>query len=107
MDAAEFDKIADEELHHLEGVLGQLDPDDAEVELSSGVLTITLGEGRGTIVINSHRAAGEIWMAAFRKAWHFGPKKVDGRVEWRTATDELHATLSKILVEKIGAQVAL
>lgn len=106
MDATEFDQIADEELHHLESRLGDLDPDEVEVELSSGVLTLTLGDG-GKIIVNSHRAAGEIWMAAFRKAWHFQPKKVGAAIEWRTATDELHATLRAILKDKIGREVSL
>ncbi len=106
MDSTEFDKIAEDELHHLEKQLGDIDPDELEVELSAGVLTLTLGDG-GKIIINSHRAAGEIWMAAFRKAWHFQPKKSAGSVEWRTATDELHATLGALLKEKIGREVSL
>ena len=68
----QFDALAEQELTALEKRLGDFDPDEVEVELSMGVLTLTLGDG-GKVVINSHRAAGQIWMAAFRKAWHFDP----------------------------------
>ena len=101
-----FDQIADAELRHLESALGELDPDELEVELSQGVLTLTLA-GDAKIIVNSHHAAGEIWMAAFRQAWHFAPKEEGGRVEWRTTRDELHATLSQILKEKLGRDVQL
>ena len=101
-----FDKIADAELRYLEGKLGELDPDELEVELSQGVLTLTLADD-AEIVVNSHHAAGEIWMAAYRQAWHFGPKEADGKVEWRTSKDELRATLSRILSEKIGRQISV
>jgi CyaY protein len=106
MDDVQFDKIADEELHHLEKVLGELDPDEAEVELSQGVLTLTFGDGE-RLIVNSHRAAGEIWMAAFRQAWHFAPKQADGGYQWRTAKDELRATLSALLAKKLGHPVPL
>jgi CyaY protein len=101
-----FDQIADAELRHLERTLGEMDPDEADVELSQGVLTITLGDD-SKIIVNSHHAAGEIWMAAFRQAWHFGPREEAGKVEWRTAKDELRATLSRILSERLGRSVTI
>jgi CyaY protein len=101
-----FDIIADAELHHLEQALGELDPDDVEVELSQGVLTLTLADD-AKIVVNSHHAAGEIWMAAYRQAWHFAPREEGGKVEWRTTKDELRTTLSRILGEKLRRDVRL
>jgi CyaY protein len=99
-----FDQIADAELHYLENTLGGLDPDEADVELSQGVLTVTLAD-EAKIIINSHHAAGEIWMAAFRQAWHFAPREEGGKVEWRTAKDELHATLARLLTERLGRDI--
>src|SRR3954466_7599978 len=84
------DKIADAELRHLEKSLGEIDPDELDVELSQGVLTGTFSDGQ-KLIINSHHAAGQIWMAAFRTAWHFSPKEEGGRVEWRTVKDELRS----------------
>jgi len=105
-----FDQIADAELHHLEKVLGDFDPDEVEVELSQGVLTLTLADD-SKIVVNSHHAAGEIWMAAYRQAWHFAPREGEGggagRVEWRTAKEELRSTLSRILGERLGREVRI
>src|SRR5262249_6170166 len=59
MDPDLYDKIADAELHGLERALGQLDPDELEVDLSQGVLTLEFSDGN-KVVVNSHRAAGEI-----------------------------------------------
>jgi CyaY protein len=41
-----------------------------EVELSSDILTLEFADGV-RFVINSHRAAQQIWMAANTSAWHF------------------------------------
>jgi iron-sulfur cluster assembly protein CyaY len=106
MDAELYDKIADAELHALEKALGEIDPDELEVDLSQGVLTLEFSDGE-KVIINSHRAAGEIWMAAFRKAWHFGPKQEGGKWVWRTADAELHATLAEVLRGKLGHPVSV
>src|SRR5439155_18201485 len=98
IDEAKFDKIADTELVELERILGDFDPDELEVELSAGVLTLTFADGQ-KIVVNSHRAAGQIWMAGFRTAWHFSPREeANGRWSWQivkeTGTEELRSTLA-------------
>ena len=101
-----FDHIADAELKHLDKILGEIDPDELDVELSQGVLTCTFGDGQ-KLIINSHHAAGQIWMAAFRTAWHFSPHEEGGRVSWKTEKDELHAAVRRLLKEKIGREPAL
>ncbi len=101
-----FDQIADGELRHLERALGELDPDECEAELSQGVLTLTLGDD-SKVIINSHHAAGEIWMAAFRQAWHFAPREEGGHVVWRTDKAELRSTLERLLTEKLGHPVKI
>ncbi len=104
MDDDTFDKIADAELRYLEKALGAADPDEVEADLSSGVLTLALGSG-DKIVINSHRAAGEIWMAAFRNAWHFRPTQSADAWQWRTQTDELRSTLTRLLDGKLSQPI--
>jgi CyaY protein len=100
-----FDMIADAELRALERALGELDPDELEVELSQGVLTCSFSDGQ-KLVVNSHHAAGQIWMAAFRRAWHFSPREDGaGKVEWRTDREELRSTLRTLLEEKLGHPV--
>jgi len=58
------------------------------------------------IVINSHRAARQIWMAAVSTAWHFDPA---GEGVWRASRtgEELRPTLSRLLHERIGLTVSL
>jgi CyaY protein len=101
-----FDRIADAELRALDKLLGDFDPDELEAELSQGVLTCTFGDGQ-KLVINSHHAAGQIWVAAFRTAWHFSPVEAEGRVAWRTATDELRSTLARVIGERLGRSLSL
>jgi CyaY protein len=105
MDEASFDRVAREELHDLEDAFADIDPDDIEVSTSDGVLRLDLRDGT-RIVINSHRAARQIWMAAVASAWHFDPTP-DG--SWRAAKsgEELHATLTRLVRERIGLEVSL
>jgi CyaY protein len=109
MDESLFDKLADDELHRLQKSLDGFDPDELEADLAMGVLSVTLGDG-GKVIINSHRAAGQIWMAAFRTAWHFSPREEAGTWTWRTPderADELHGSLSRLLSERLGREVSV
>ncbi len=106
MTEAEFDTAAAAELHALEAALSEIDPDELDVELSSGVLTLTLADDQ-KIVINSHRAAGQIWMAAFRTAWHFSPKQYENKLRWSTEKDELRGTLARVLAERLKRSIAI
>src|ERR1700685_4111717 len=103
MDEAAFDEAARAELGHLEDSLSDVDPDDVEVSTSDGVLRLDLKDGT-KIVINSHRAARQIWLAAVASAWHFDPPTVDGAGgAWRASKsgDELRPTIVKLLRERI------
>ena len=105
MDDASFDSVARDELHALENAFSEIDPDDVEVSTSDGVLRLDLRDGT-RIVINSHRAARQIWMAAVASAWHFDPSS-DGT--WRTPRtgEALRPTLARVLRERIGLAVSL
>jgi len=105
MDDASFDEVARDELHELEGAFSEIDPDDVEVSTSDGVLRLDLRDGT-RIVINSHRAARQIWMAAVSSAWHFDPA---GDGTWRASRtgEELRPTLARVVHERIGLSVAL
>jgi CyaY protein len=86
IDEATFDDLADLSLRALEAALN--DVDGIEADLESGILTIEFPDGE-RFVVNSHRAARQIWMAARARAWHFD---VDPRTKRWTATktgDEL------------------
>lgn len=105
MDEASFDRVARDELHELENVFSEIDPDDVEVSTSDGVLRLDLRDGT-RIVINSHRAARQIWMAAVASAWHFDPSD---NGSWRASKtgEELRPTLARLVRDRIGLSVAL
>ena len=81
------------------------EPDEVEVTSSDGVLKLDLRDGT-KIVINSHRAARQIWMAAVSTAWHFDPTP-EGT--WRASKtgDELRPTVMRLLRERIGLTLRL
>jgi CyaY protein len=105
MDEASFDTAARAELQRIEDALADVDPDDVEISASDGVLRLELRDGT-KIVINSHRAARQIWMAAVATAWHFDPG-ADGR--WRAAKtgEELRATVTRLVSSHAGVALAL
>lgn len=100
----EFEHVADQALHALEKALGEVDP--IEIDLSMGVLTLEFPDGT-KYVINSHRAARQIWMAAERNAWHFDFQKQNSR--WTSAKDgaELWSTVEGVLSRKLGRPLTL
>jgi CyaY protein len=110
MDERLFDTLADAELRALEDALGDVDPDECEVDNAAGVLTLSLADG-SRLVINSHRAARQIWMAAHlpgaRNAWHFSPQKEGESWRWRTEADELRAALASLLRGRLSQEVSL
>jgi iron-sulfur cluster assembly protein CyaY len=106
MDDAEFDRVARDELQHLEDAFADIDPDECEVSTSDGVLKLALKDGT-KIVINSHRAARQIWMAAVSTAWHFDPTPDPATWHAGKTKEDLRPTLARVLRERIGLDVAL
>lgn len=76
-----------------------------EVELSNDILTLEFADGV-RFVINSHRAAQQIWMAANTSAWHFNPV-VDGGWVCSKTGETLRAVLTTQLSAKLGQNVEL
>jgi CyaY protein len=98
LDEATFDRLADDALHRLETRVSAAD-EDLEVSLSQGVLTIQFVD-KTRYVINSHRAARQIWMAANARAWHFD---WDGRAWISTKSKEdLWAVVDAAVSERLG-----
>ncbi len=100
----EFEQRADEILNALSKALDESGL-DAEVELSMGILSIEFPDGT-KYVVNSHRAAKQIWMAAEREAWHFDPTPTGSWVAAKSGADFV-GTLTKVLSKKAGSPVAL
>jgi CyaY protein len=108
MDESTFDHVGRDELTTIEESLADVDPDDIDISTSDGVLTLTLRDGV-RVVINTHRAARQIWMAAVASAWHFDPPaEGDPERGWRTSDgQELRSTLKSVIRERIGLEVDL
>ncbi len=105
MEDAIFDNIARTELQAIEDGLADIDPDDVEVSVSDGVLRLDLRD-KTRIVINAHRAAKQIWMAAVSTAWHFDPS-ADGRWRAGRTNEELRHTLAKVVHQRIGVTLTI
>jgi CyaY protein len=105
MDDATFDQLARDELHRLEDGLAAVDPDDVEISTSDGILRLELRDGT-KIVINAHRAARQIWMAAVSTAWHFDPQP-DGQWTAPRTGDELRATVRGLIKKHVALDVSL
>ena len=106
MDESTFDGLGRDELAYLEEKLSDVDPDEIEVSSSDGVLTLALRDGI-RVVINTHRAARQIWMAAVASAWHFDPP-TEASGAWRAADgSELRPTVRRVIRERLGLELGL
>ena len=77
---------------------------DVELERTDNVITLSF-EDRSKIVVNSHSAAREIWIAARSGGFHYrrdGARWVDGR-----SGDELFSALSRLVSAQGGQAVVL
>jgi CyaY protein len=77
---------------------------DAEVERQGNVITATFADG-SKLIVNSHSAAQEIWVAARAGGFHYRPQGarwIDGR-----SGDELWAALSRLVSQQGGMAVVL
>ncbi len=106
LDEVRYEELAFPELRALVQAVDNLGLDDLEAELASDILTLEFADGT-RFVVNSHRAARQIWMAADRNAWHFD--WLDDRNAWIAAKtgDELWATLGRVIGAKLGRSVQL
>ncbi len=103
---AEYEERAAPELSTLLDAFDALDDDSVEAELESDILTLEFADGT-RYVINSHRAARQIWMAAERNAWHFDWVPAEERWIAAKTGDELWATLERVISGKLGRDVGL
>ncbi len=95
-------------LDHIERTLGDLEHDALDVDLAGDVLTLGFADG-GEFVINAHSAAGQVWMAAGRTAWHFDlePPEAGGKWIAKKTDDELMSTVARVVGEKLGIDISL
>ncbi len=99
---SEYVELAQAELAHLVSALDRLETELLDCELENDILTLEFSDDT-TYVINSHRAARQIWMAAERTAWHFDWEPQEKRWIAQKTGDELWDTVRRVLVPKLGA----
>lgn len=105
----EYDALALPELSALMEALDSLDAlndSGVEAELAGDILTIEFSDST-KYVVNSHRAARQIWMAASLSAWHFDWDP--DRKQWiaKKDGDELWQTLSRLIAKKLDRAITL
>ena len=103
MEEAAFDRLASDTLKRLEKALTDIDP-AIEADLASDILTIEFEDGRKYIV-NSHRAARQIWLAAASRAWHFSFDGVTKRWIDTRENHELWTLIGELLSKAVGRAV--
>ncbi len=106
MTEAEYEAVAVPELEALVRALDELEPSNFEAELANDILTIEFADG-ARFVVNSHRAARQIWMAAELTAWHFDWVAEQGRWIASKSGDELWAALEGLLSRRAKRPVTL
>lgn len=94
------------ELQSLLDALDSLGDAPLEVELSNDILEIAFEDGT-KYVVNSHRAARQLWMAAERSAWHFDWSPARGRWVAAKSGDELWETLASVIGRRLGREIDL
>jgi CyaY protein len=103
---AEYEAVAVPELKALVRALDELEQTSFEAELANDILTIEFEDG-ARFIVNSHRAARQIWMAAELTAWHFDWVAEKSRWIASKSGDELWATLEGLLSRRAKRPLAL
>lgn len=104
MNDTDFEKLADQALARVEAALEESGL-EADIQLKDGgVLEIEFEDGT-KLIVNRHRPAREIWVAARSGGFHF---RWDG-TGWRDSRsgDELFAALSRLASLQSGQPVLL
>jgi len=104
MDDKQFERVAYDELARIEEALGAID--GVDVDLADGILTLEFDEGP-KVVVNSHSAARQIWVAANLAAGHFSYDDKTERWFDSKSGQELWDRLDIILTERLGHSVKL
>ena len=104
MTDTEFEALADAALARIEAAIEESGADAQVDRKEGGVLEIEPADG-AMLIVNRHRPAREIWLAAREGGFHF---HWDGAA-WRDRRDgaELFAALSQLLSTHCGQEVRL
>jgi CyaY protein len=101
MNETEFHRSVDAVLARIEAAVE--DAEALDVDLESGILTITCPDG-SRVIVNRQTPNREIWVAARSGGFHFVAR--DGAWRDTRSGEELFASLARILASQAGARVA-
>jgi len=103
MDETTFDKIATAELKQIDAALSSVS--GIEVDSTGDVINIEFDDG-ARYILNSHRAARQIWLAAELAAAHYSRDDQGKWIDTRGG-GELWARLEEVLGNKLAHAVKL
>jgi CyaY protein len=99
MTESEFHGAVDAILARIESSLE--DEDALEIDLESGILTLTCDDG-SKVIVNRQTPNREIWVAARSGGFHFALR--DGQWRDTRGAGELFESLSRIIASQSGVQ---
>jgi CyaY protein len=100
MNESEFHRAVDAILARVEAAIEDA---DLEVDLESGILTITCPDST-RIIVNRQTPNREIWVAARSGGFHFTFR--DGAWRDTRSSDELFASLARVIEQQSGERIA-
>jgi CyaY protein len=100
MNESEFHRAVDAALARIEASVEDLE--GLDVDLESGILTITCADG-SRVIVNRQTPNREIWVAARSGGFHFSSR--DGGWRDTRTGDELFASLARIIASQAHVEV--
>lgn len=101
MNESEFHRLVDEALARIEAAAES--QDRLDVDLESGILTITCPD-ESRVIVNRQTPNREIWVAARSGGFHFAYR--DGLWRDTRGGDELFASIGRIVESQAGVRIA-
>jgi CyaY protein len=101
MNESDFHSAVDAVLARIEN--GVEASDRLDVDLESGILTVTCPD-ESRVIVNRQTPNREIWVAARSGGFHFVLR--EGRWTDTRSGDELFASLTRVIAQQSGVQVA-
>lgn len=101
MNESDFHRAVDAVLAQVESAVEAIDA--LEVDLESGILTVTCPDG-SRVIVNRQTPNREIWVAARSGGFHFSQR--EGAWRDTRSGDELFASLARVIEAQSGVRVA-